>query len=50
MVLTFVVLICSMGGHLDVGGPASIPLPWAVGHHLPVLGLALPSRFVVYAS
>ncbi len=49
MALTFViVLICSLGDHLHVNGSASIPLPWAIGHHLPVLGLALPSRFVVY--
>ena len=49
MVLTFaIVLICSLGDHLHVNGSASIPLPWAVGHHLPVLGLALPSRFVAY--
>jgi hypothetical protein len=49
MVLTFaIVLIRSLGGHLHIGGSASIPLPWAAGHHLPILGLALPSRFVAY--
>lgn len=44
-----IVLICSLGGHLNVNGPTDIPLPWAIGHRLPVLGLAIPSRFVVYA-
>ena len=44
-----VVVICSLGGRLNVNGPTAIPLPWAVGHRLPVLGLAIPSRFVVYA-
>jgi hypothetical protein len=50
MVLTLlVVLICSMGGHLMIDGKWTIPLPWAIAHRLPVLGQALPSRFVVYA-
>ena len=43
------VLVCSLGGQLQVDGRYTIPLPWAVMHRLPVLGLALPSRFVVYA-
>jgi hypothetical protein len=50
MLLTLlVVLVCSLGGQLQVRGKYTIPLPWAVMHRLPVLGLALPSRFVVYA-
>lgn len=49
MVVTLiVVLVCSLGGTLQVRGKYTIPLPWAVMHRLPVLGLALPSRFVVY--
>ena len=43
-----VVVICSLGGRLHVNGETSIPLPWAILDRLPVLGLALPSRFVVY--
>lgn len=43
-----IVIICSLGGRLHVDGATSIPLPWAIGQRLPVLGLALPSRFVVY--
>ena len=50
MIGTFlVVLVCSLGGRLHVDGATSIPLPWAIGDHLPLLGLALPSRFIVYA-
>jgi hypothetical protein len=48
VVTMLVVAICSLGGKLHVNGPTTIPLPWAIGHRLPVLGLALPSRFVVY--
>jgi hypothetical protein len=49
MVLTLlVVVVCSLGGHLRIDGSTSIPLPWAIFHRLPVLGLALPSRFIVY--
>ncbi len=43
-----VVLVCTLGGHLHVAGHATIPLPWAVGHRLPVLGELLPSRFILY--
>ncbi|MGI8904028.1 MAG: hypothetical protein ACR2IP_10300 [Solirubrobacteraceae bacterium] len=43
-----IVLVCTLGGHLHIGGHAAIPLPWAVGHRLPVLGQLLPSRFILY--
>ena len=43
-----VVAVCSLGGRLNVEGPTSVPLPWAIAHRLPVLGLMLPSRFIVY--
>lgn len=43
-----VVLVCTLGGHLHVAGHATIPLLWAVGHRLPVLGELLPSRFILY--
>ena len=43
-----VVVVCSLGGRLHVNGPTSVPLPWAIAQRLPVLGLALPSRFIVY--
>jgi hypothetical protein len=49
IVTLLVVLVCSFGARLHVDGATSIPLPWAIGSHLPVLGLALPSRFAMYA-
>jgi hypothetical protein len=49
MVLTaLIVIICSLGGRLHVNGQTRIPLPWAIGHRLPILGLAIPSRFTAY--
>jgi hypothetical protein len=45
-----IVLICSLGAYLHVDGTTSIRLPWDLVHRLPLLGLALPSRFVVYAT
>jgi hypothetical protein len=43
-----VILVCSLGGHLHVGGDASIPLPWALAERLPALGVMLPARFILY--
>jgi hypothetical protein len=40
--------ICALGGKLQIRGMYTIPLPWAIFHRLPVLGQALPVRFVVY--
>jgi hypothetical protein len=48
LIVLLVVLVCSLGGRLNLDGPTSIPLPWALVHRLPVLGLMLPARFVVY--
>ena len=48
VVMLVVVVVCSLGGRLHVNGKGSIPLPWAILDRLPVLGLALPSRFIVY--
>jgi len=43
-----VVLVCSLGGRLNVGGPTGAPLPWALVHGLPVAGLMLPARMTMY--
>lgn len=43
-----VVLVCTLGGRLNVAGPTRFPLPWALVHRLPVLGLMLPARFILY--
>lgn len=50
LVTLLVVLVCSLGGHLHIGGHDTIPLPWALAHRLPVLGQLLPSRFILYVA
>jgi hypothetical protein len=41
---------CSLGGRLAIAGPTGVPLPWALVHKLPALGLMLPARFIVYGA
>jgi hypothetical protein len=48
--LFLLVAICSLGGRLAIGGPTGVPLPWAIVHKLPALGLMLPARFIVYGA
>ncbi len=43
-----VAAVLSLGGYLHVRGPTGVPLPWWPATHLPVLGLMLPARFVIY--
>lgn len=45
-----VLVLCSLGARLNVGGPTRVPLPWALVHNLPVLGLILPARLAVYVA
>jgi hypothetical protein len=45
-----VVVICSLGSVLHVGGHAVAPLPWAAVAELPVIQKAIPARFGMYAS
>jgi hypothetical protein len=33
---------------MHIAGEATIPLPWSVVSHLPLIDLALPARFVMY--
>lgn len=40
--------ILSLGGHLDIHGQRTIPMPWLAPAHLPFLGSALPERFTLY--
>ena len=50
LALFLIAAVCSLGGYLHVGGVQSIPLPWALAEHLPVLGLMIPARFAVFAA
>ncbi len=43
-----VVAVASLGGHLQLLGETGLPLPWWPVTHLPLLGLMLPVRFVLY--
>jgi hypothetical protein len=44
-----VALLCSLGAHLVVGGETTqLGLPWGVVGELPLIGHALPDRFVIY--
>ncbi len=45
------IVLASCGPQLWFAGRQThIPLPWALFRHLPFLGAALPSRFMLYAS
>ena len=46
--MLILLLACSLGGRLHLGGPTQVPLPWAVATHLPIVGLILPVRFVAF--
>ena len=50
MTLAIVAFVCALGAHLTVGGIPTIRLPWRVTEHLPLVRLALPTRFVVYTG
>jgi hypothetical protein len=45
-----VALICALGDVLQVRGHKLVPLPWDLAAHLPLLGVALPVRLVMYAA
>ncbi|MFZ0889310.1 MAG: hypothetical protein WA005_12720 [Candidatus Binataceae bacterium] len=43
-----VVALASLGPTMHIAGEATIPLPWSVVSHLPLIDQALPARFVMY--
>jgi hypothetical protein len=45
-----VIAICSLGARLHIDGHESIPLPWDAVQRLPLIGVALPSRFNMYVA
>lgn len=42
--------VCSLGGYLQLKRPTTIPMPWWPATHMPVLGLMIPSRFVLFTA
>ncbi len=46
--LSMIIGIASMGSALNISGNKSIPLPWSITVHLPLLDKALPARFSIY--
>ena len=44
--VTFAVL--SLGNHLHVNGVSSVPLPWRLFSHVPLLDSVLPNRLMLY--
>ena len=49
-ILLVVIVIASMGPSLHVLGRAGIWMPWAFVGYLPIISIALPIRFMMYAS
>jgi hypothetical protein len=47
-ILLVVVAIGSLGSSLEVVGARTIPLPWTLLRHVPLIGAALPVRFLLY--
>lgn len=43
------IVLASLGPALSVAGVRTIPLPWALTAHVPLVRMALPARFMLYA-
>jgi hypothetical protein len=48
-VMLAVAILASIGPELCVGGRAGFPMPWAIAGRLPLISMALPVRYMVYA-
>ncbi len=44
-----ITIVASFGPALHVAGRAGIPMPWAIVGRLPLISIALPVRFMMYA-
>jgi len=44
-----ITIVASFGPALHVAGRAGIPMPWAIAGRLPLISIALPVRFMMYA-
>jgi hypothetical protein len=48
--MLLIAVVLSLGAHLHIDGSSSVPLPWALVDHLPLVGIVLPSRLVMFAT
>ncbi len=46
-VVMAVLVVCSLGTHLTIAGHATIPMPWDLVLHVPLLRYAIPSRLSI---
>ena len=49
-VMLGVIAFCSLGTHLTIAGHTTLPLPWALVRHLPLLRYVIPSRLALYVA
>jgi hypothetical protein len=49
MLVLLAVCLAALGPVLHIAGRAWLPTPWALAAHLPLISIALPGRFMVYA-
>lgn len=49
-VMLAVVTVCSLGTRLTIAGHATIPLPWELLRHVPLLRYVLPSRLSLFLA
>lgn len=49
-VMLAVIVICSLGTHLTIAGHPTIPMPWDLVSHIPLLRYALPSRLSLFTA
>jgi hypothetical protein len=45
-----ITIVASFGPELRVAGRPEFPMPWAIAGRLPLISIALPIRFMMYAS
>ncbi len=49
-ILFAILVIASIGPSLHVAGKQGFPMPWAIVERLPLISIALPTRFMMYAA
>jgi hypothetical protein len=49
ILMLLIVCVAAIGPVLSVAGKPTFPAPWAIAAHIPLIQVALPGRFMVYA-